>query len=60
MIPNYLIHEHHAAALLDENIRSCKYDYQPKQGYFDVPELPGIGQELSDDALASAVITTLK
>lgn len=60
VIPNYLIHEHHAAALLDENIRSCKYDYQPKQGYFDVPELPGIGQELSDEALASAVITTLK
>lgn len=60
VIPNYLIHEHHAAALLDDNIRTCKYDYQPVNGYFDVPELPGIGQELSDEALAAAVITTLK
>ena len=58
-IPNYLIHEHHAAALLDENIRSCKYDYQPVNGYFDVPDLPGIGQELSDEALETAEITTL-
>lgn len=59
-IPNFLIHEHHAAALLDENIESCKYDYQPVNGYFDVPELPGIGQELSEKALNSAVITTVK
>lgn len=60
VIPNYLIHEHHAAALLDDNIRSCKYNYQPKQGYFEVPDLPGIGQELSEEALASAIITTLR
>lgn len=60
VIPNYLIHEHHAAALLDNNIRSCKYDYQPVNGYFDVPDRPGIGQELSDEALKSAVITTVK
>lgn len=60
VIPNYLIHEHHAAALLDDNIRSCKYDYQPVNGYFDVPEQPGIGQELSEEALKSAVITTIK
>ena len=46
--------------LLDENIESCKYDYQPVNGYFDVPDLPGIGQELSDKALKSAKITTLK
>jgi len=60
VIPNYLIHEHHAAALLEENIRSCKYDYQPENGYFTVPDRPGIGQELSDEALASALITTLR
>jgi len=60
VIPNFIIHEHHAAALLDENIRSCKYDYQPKDGYFSVPDLPGIGQELSEEALKTAVITTVK
>ncbi len=60
VIPNYLIHEHHAAALLDVNIRSCKYDYQPVKGYFEVPDRPGIGQELSEEALAKAVITTIQ
>lgn len=32
-----------------------KYDYLPKNGYFDVPDLPGIGQELSDKAMQEAV-----
>jgi L-alanine-DL-glutamate epimerase-like enolase superfamily enzyme len=32
VIPNFLIHEHHAAALVDENIRLCVNDYQPKNG----------------------------
>jgi L-alanine-DL-glutamate epimerase-like enolase superfamily enzyme len=60
VIPNFLIHEHHAAALLDENIRLCKYDYQPKNGYFSVPELPGIGQELSEEAMKTAEQVTIK
>lgn len=60
VIPNYLIHEHHAAALLEENIRSCKYDYQPVNGAFSVPDRPGIGQELSDEALASAEIVSVR
>lgn len=60
VIPNFLIHEHHAAALLPENIELCKYDYQPKNGYFEVPDLPGIGQELTEDALKKAEIVTVK
>lgn len=60
VIPNFVIHEHHAAALLPENIDLCKYDYQPNNGYFEIPELPGIGQELSEAALAKAEIVTVK
>lgn len=60
VIPNFLIHEHHAAALLPENIALCKYDYQPKNGYFETPDLPGIGQELTEDALKKAEIVTVK
>lgn len=60
VIPNFLIHEVHASALLDENIALCKYDYQPKNGYFDVPDLPGIGQELTEDAIKRAEIITVK
>ena len=60
VIPNFLIHEQHAAALLEKNIRSCKYDYQPVNGYFEVPDRPGIGNELSEEAIETAIITTLK
>ena len=59
VIPNFVIHEHHTYALSPYNKEICIYDYQPVNGYFDVPDLPGIGQELSDEALETAEITTL-
>ena len=46
-IPNFVIHELHRYALLEPNTRTCKYDYQPKNGIYEVPELPGLGQELT-------------
>ena len=60
VIPNFVIHEHHVASLLDDNINICKYDYQPHNGYIEVPEIPGIGQELNDYALKHANIVTIK
>jgi L-alanine-DL-glutamate epimerase-like enolase superfamily enzyme len=60
VIPNFLIHEHHAAALLPENIRLGKYDYQPQNGYFEISDLPGIGQELSEEAIKTAIVATVK
>jgi len=47
-IPNFLIHEHHICNLDDFNRRMCKYDYQPVNGRFKVPDLPGIGNEWTD------------
>jgi L-alanine-DL-glutamate epimerase-like enolase superfamily enzyme len=60
VIPNFLIHEHLASALIPENIRLGKYNYQPKDGYFEIPDLPGIGQELSDEAIRTAITTVVK
>lgn len=54
VIPNFVIHEHHQMALVDTNIKLCKYDYQPKNGYFEVPDRPGIGQELTDAAIMNS------
>jgi len=54
VIPNFVVHEHHAAALLKENRALCKYDYQPVGGYFEIPSLPGLGQELTDETIALA------
>jgi L-alanine-DL-glutamate epimerase-like enolase superfamily enzyme len=60
VIPNFVIHELHASALIDDNINLCKYDYQPISGYFDVPDKPGIGQELTDDAIKASEVITVK
>ena len=48
------------AALLQDNIRTGIYDYQPVNGYFTVPDLPGIGQELSQEAMDTAIKVTVK
>jgi galactonate dehydratase len=60
VIPNFVIHEQHASALLDDNIATCKYNYQPVNGYFDIPELPGIGQELTEETIKLAEKVTFK
>ncbi|EGD49080.1 Mandelate racemase/muconate lactonizing protein [Ruminiclostridium papyrosolvens DSM 2782] len=48
VIPNFCIHEHHVFNLHQYNKNFGKYDLQPVNGYFNVPETPGIGNELSD------------
>lgn len=58
-IPNFMIHETHRYSLLDGNICTCKYDYQPKGGCYEVPELPGIGQELDEDIIKKSFIETV-
>lgn len=59
-IPNFLIHEHHAYNLHDYNKQMCIYDYQPKDGYFEVPSLPGIGNELSEYVFEHSERTTIR
>ena len=58
-IPNFLIHEHHQRALGIESRESCTFDYQPVKGRYKVPELPGIGQEPTQDAIDSAYVHTI-
>ena len=60
VIPNFVIHEHHAGALLPHNINSCKYDYQPHNGYYETPDLPGIGQELTEETIARSEKVIIK
>ncbi len=55
VIPNFLIHELHEGALKKEMRDLCKYDYMPVNGNYSVPELPGIGQELTEKAMQEAV-----
>lgn len=60
VIPNFVIHELHSSALLPENIATCKYDYKPVNGYYEVPDRPGIGQELTEEAIANSDIETIR
>ena len=59
-IPNFIIHEHHKWALDPACRATCKYDYQPVDGYYQVPELPGLGQELTEETIRTAQTVTIK
>lgn len=59
-IPNFLIHEHHQRALNPESRATCVYDYQPVDGYYSVPDLPGLGQALTPETIQRCKITTIK
>lgn len=59
-IPNFQIHETHRYALLEANTKSCKYNYQPIHGYYEVPDLPGIGQELTEETIKASIVETVK
>lgn len=50
-IPNFYIHEHHTYALKDWNRELCIQDPQPVNGYFECPDVPGLGIELNDAVL---------
>ena len=54
IIPNFCIHEHHVINRASYNRELCVHDYQPVDGYMMIPELPGIGNELSEYALRTA------
>lgn len=58
-IPNFVIHEHHTYARTKYNRELCIYDYQPVNGKFEVPDLPGLGQELSETAFKNCDKVTI-
>lgn len=59
-IPNFVIHEHHVYNRLPYNKKLCKFDYQPKNGYLDVIEKPGIGNEISDYCFENGYVETVE
>lgn len=59
-VPNFMIHEHHITNTFDKVRQMGIYDYQPVNSYIDVPQLPGIGQDLSEFAMRHATVFTVK
>jgi L-alanine-DL-glutamate epimerase-like enolase superfamily enzyme len=59
-IPNFTIHEHHVYSRFAYNRAMCIYDYQPVNGYYTVPDLPGLGNELSDYCFSHGTKVTIQ
>jgi L-alanine-DL-glutamate epimerase-like enolase superfamily enzyme len=59
-VPNFIIHEHHTWALKEGIRELCSNDYQPQNGKYKVPDLPGLGQELNEKVVRKYLIATLK
>ena len=54
-IPNFGIHEHHFRTTQECICKLGKYDLQPVNGKYIIPDRPGLGQELSDFAIQTAL-----
>ena len=54
VIPNFQIHEHHTYAIKPGNRELCVQDYQPKNGKYYTPELPGLGLELNEAVVSKS------
>ena len=53
---NFAIYEHHFRSTQPAIIWLGKYNDQPKNGRFWIPDRPGLGQELSEAAIAEALV----
>ncbi len=60
VLPNFIIHEHHLCFLHQYNKDLCIYDYQPVNGQFTAPEIPGIGNEWTEKAMQEADKITIE
>ena len=55
-LPNFIIHEHHVCNRSDTSVGLTKYNRQPVNGYLEIPDLPGIGNEFLQSAIDNAVL----
>jgi len=60
VIPNFQIHEHHTIALKQHNRELCIQDYQPQNGKYQIPDLPGLGLDLNDAVLTKSPCVVVK
>lgn len=60
VIPNFLIHEQNTVARKKAMTDMCIYDYQPVDGRFSIPDLPGLGQSFRDEVMSGYLACTIK
>ena len=59
-IPNFVIHEYNVNTVMPKMVGLTKYDYQPVDGKFLIPDLPGIGNEIADETFEHSEIVTIQ
>lgn len=59
-MPNFVLHEHCCVHERDYICKLTKYNYQPVDGVLQVPELAGIGNELSEYTLEKCEKVVIK
>ena len=59
-IPNFVIHEYNVNTSMPKMTGLTKYNYEPVNGEFSVPELPGIGNEIADETFKNSEVITIQ
>jgi len=59
VLPNFIIHEHHVCNRITYNMGLTTVEEHPVNGFLEVPEAPGLGNEISEKAyqMADAIAT---
>lgn len=59
-LSGFVIHEHNVNCVLPPMLKLTKYEYEPVNGYMSIPELPGIGNEISEYAYSISKTVTIE
>lgn len=59
-LPNFVIHEYNVNTEMLKMLKLTKYNYEPDNGVFTVPNKPGVGNEISDYAFKHSRVVTVK
>lgn len=56
---NFVLHEYNVNTAMPKMTALTVYSYEPENGCMPVPDLPGIGNEISDEAFRGAEVETI-
>lgn len=59
VIPGFIIHEYNVNTSMPKMTGLTKYQYEPVNGYFLIPDRPGIGNEIADDTFKNSEVITI-
>lgn len=58
-LPNFVIHEYNVNTSMPKMTSLTLYQYEPVHGMLEVPELPGLGNEISREAFETGDVETI-